>query len=108
MLQEGRWWVFPLPMPTFTLGKTGGEKMINIGASTDLVADIAVDANGNFQVTWKDSGTHTPAKFNSGFAANTHAAIDWNHKNNQSGTKVYGTLPLMNPYQTIRYWRRIA
>ncbi len=92
----------------FTLGRTGGKKTIDVGTSTDIAAGIAFDANGNAQVAWKDSTAHQSAHYNSGFAANTHAGIDWNYKSNHSGTKVYGTLPLMPPYVTVNYWRRIA
>nr|DAQ77757.1 MAG TPA: Baseplate wedge protein [Caudoviricetes sp.] len=92
----------------FTLGKQGGEKTVHIETSTDLAAGISYDTNGNGQIAWNDPTVHSSAKYHSGFALNTRAPIDWNHREYRSGTKVYGTLSLMSPYQVVHYWRRIA
>lgn len=96
----------------FTLGKTGGSKSIDVGGSTDVAAGISIDSGANIHVAWGgSSGTdnfHNPAKFESGFALETHAGINWNRHEQHQGVKVFGTLNVMNPYQTVTYYRRVA
>ncbi len=96
----------------FTLGKTGGSKTFDVGRSTDVSAGVSIDSGANIHVAWNGySGTNNfsnSAQFDAGFALETHSGINWNRHERVSGVKVFGTLNVMNPYQTVTYYRRVA
>ena len=92
----------------FTLNKQGGAKTVDVGRSTDLAAGTNFNDYAGIHVTWKDATAHTPVQITFGFELETHGGVNWNTKKTGYGTKVYGNLPLMNPYVAVRYWRRVA
>ena len=54
------------------------------------------------------TSAHVPVSIAFGFELETHGGVNWNTKKTGNGTKVYGNLPLMNPYVAVCYWRRVA
>ena len=92
----------------FTLSKQGGAKTVDVGRSTDLAAGVNFNDHAGIHVAWKDATAHVPVSVAFGFEVETHGSVNWNAKNTYNGTKVYGNLPLMNPYVAVCYWRRVA
>ena len=92
----------------FTLNKQGGAKTVDVGRSTDLAAGTNYNDHAGIHVAWKDATAHVPVTIAFGFELETGGGVNWNTKKTLEGTKVYGHLPLMNPYVAVRYWRRIA
>ena len=92
----------------FTLNKQGGAKTVDVGRSTDLAAGARFNDHAGIYVSWKDDKAHIPVKVAFGFELETHGSVNWNTKKTGNGTKVYGNLPLMNPYVAVCYWRRVA
>ena len=92
----------------FTLNKQGGAKTVDVGRSTDLAAGTNFNDHAGVHVAWKDANAHDPVSIAFGFELETRGAVNWNSKKTGNGTKIYGNLPLMNPYVAVHYWRRIA
>lgn len=92
----------------FALNKQGGAKTVDIGRSTDLAVGIHFNDHAGIHVTWQDTTAHAPVSIAFGFEVETKGAVNWNSKTTGNGTKVYGNLPLMNPYVAVQYWRRVA
>ena len=92
----------------FTLGKQGGAKTVDVGHSTDLAAGTNFNDHAGIHVVWGDANAHAPVNITFGFELETRGSVNWNSKKTGTGTKVYGNLPLMNPYVAVHYWRRVA
>ena len=92
----------------FTLNKQGGAKTVDVGRSTDLAAGANFNDHAGVHVAWKDANAHDPVSIAFGFELETRGSVNWNSKRTGNGTKVYGNLPLMNPYVAVHYWRRVA
>lgn len=92
----------------FTLNKQGGAKTVDVGSSTDLATGIRFNNQGGIHVDWGSNNAHGAIELNYGFEVLTKGGVDWNSKANGQGVKVYGNLPLMNPYVAVNYWRRVA
>jgi hypothetical protein len=92
----------------FTLNKQGGAKTVNVGRSTDLATGAKFNDHAGVNVAWQDTSAHEPVKIAFGFELETKGGVNWNTKTTTTGTKVYGNLPLMNPYVAVHYWRRVA
>jgi hypothetical protein len=91
----------------FTLNKQGGAKTVDVGKDTDLATAMYIDQNGNVHAEWK-RGYHSSADIKTGLSADIHAPINWSNQTTHSGTKVAGTLPIIPPYISVCYWRRVA
>ena len=92
----------------FDLNKQGGAKTVDVGRSTDLAAGVNFNDHAGIHVSWKDANAHIPVSIAFGFELETRGSINWDNKKTGNGTKVYGNLPLMNPYVAVQYWRRVA
>lgn len=92
----------------FALNKQGGAKTVDVGRSTDLAAGVHFNDHAGVQVVWNDANAHAPVSIAFGFELQTKGSVNWNSKTTGNGTKVYGNLPLMNPYVAVHYWRRVA
>ena len=92
----------------FALNKQGGAKTVDVGRSTNLAAGTNFNDHAGIHVTWRDATAHNPVKITFGFEVETRGSVNWNNKTTADGVKVYGNLPLMNPYVTVCYWRRVA
>lgn len=92
----------------FTLNKQGGAKTVDVGRSTDLAAGANFNDHAGIHVAWKDDNAHVPVDIAFGFELETHGGVNWNTKKTGRGTKIYGSMSLMNPYVAVCYWRRVA